>query len=415
MRVFLSTLGSAGDVYPFIKIGEALKNAGLDVYLCTNPYFEQTAKERGLNFISVGTSEDYLRAVNSQRLWHHQSAFNEMVNFMNAQQQPAYDALAPWVDHSSVILTSLWSFTAKMFSETRGCCVIPVRVTPSTFISSYDPPYHRQLMWVRRLPMRLRRLFLYLAEKYLADRQLASFINAFRIRLGLPRIERVLTSWTHRTDAALLCLFPEWFASPLPDWPAHVRQVGFPLFNLLDNQQDDDLAQFIARERTVIFMPSWALSSKRPLAISLVKKIRQRGYQCLIVGKPYHELADDTGVRAESHINLGQYLHRCAAIIHHGGIGTMAQAFAAGIPQLVIPSAFDQFDNARRVTAMKCGEWLQESDMDKLGDKLQRLLSDPDIAAHCQRTRQQFPSEQTVCEQIVATVREAYARHIAQG
>ncbi|WP_038911512.1 glycosyltransferase [Dickeya dadantii] len=415
MRVFLSTLGSAGDVYPFIKIGEALKNAGLDVYLCTNPYFEQTAKERGLNFISVGNSEDYLRAVNSQRLWHHQSAFNEMVNFMNAQQQAAYDALAPWVDHASVILTSLWSFTAKMFSETRGCCVIPVRVTPSTFISSYDPPYHRQLLWVRRLPMYMRRLFLYLAEKYLADRQLAPFINTFRTRQGLPRIERVLTSWTHRTDAALLCLFPEWFASPLPDWPAHVRQVGFPLFNLLDKQQDDDLAQFIARERTVIFMPSWALSTKRPLAISLVKKIRQRGYQCLIVGKPYHELADDTGVRAESHINLGQYLHRCAAIIHHGGIGTMAQAFAAGIPQLVIPSAFDQFDNARRVTAMKCGEWLPESDIDQLGDKLHSLLGNADIAEHCQRIRQQFPSEQTVCQRIVDTVREAYARHMAQG
>ncbi|ATO33813.1 Devancosaminyl-vancomycin vancosaminetransferase [Dickeya dianthicola] len=414
MRVFLSTLGSAGDVYPFIRIGEALKNAGLDVYLCTNPYFEQTAKERGLNFIPVGTSEDYLRTVNSQRLWHQQSAFNEMVKFMNAQQQPAYDALVPRVDRSSVILTSLWSFTAKMLSETRGCCVIPVRVTPSTFISSYDPPHHRQLLWVRRLPMRIRRLSLYLVEKYLVDRQLAPFINAFRIQLGLPPIERVLTSWTHRTDAALLCLFPEWFSSPLPDWPDHVRQVGFPLFNLLDNQQDDDLAQFIARERTVIFMPSWALSTKRSLAISLVEKIRQRGYQCLIVGKPYHELADDTGVRAEGHINLGQYLHRCAAIIHHGGIGTMAQSFAAGIPQLVIPSAFDQFDNARRVTAMKCGEWLPESDIDKLGDKLHRLLSDADIAEHCQRIRQQFPSEQAVGEHIVDTVREAYARHMAK-
>ncbi|GAB7266574.1 hypothetical protein DZJ_31250 [Dickeya ananatis] len=70
MRIFLSTLGSAGDVYPFIIIGEALKNAGLEVYLCTNPYFEKTAKERGLQFIPVGSSEEYLRAVNSQRLWN---------------------------------------------------------------------------------------------------------------------------------------------------------------------------------------------------------------------------------------------------------------------------------------------------------------------------------------------------------
>ncbi|NKI73410.1 glycosyltransferase family 1 protein [Dickeya sp. CFBP 2040] len=415
MRIFLSTLGSAGDVYPFIIIGEALRNAGLDVYLCTNPYFEQTARERGLHFIPVGKSEDYLRAVNSQRLWHQKSAFHEMVNYMNAQQQPAYEALEPWVDRSSIILTSLWSFSAKMFSETKGCCVIPVRVTPSTFISSYDPPYHQQLVWGRRLPIRLRRLFLYLAEKYLIDRTLAPFINKFRSQLQLPRIDRVLTSWAHCTDATLLCLFPEWFASPLPDWPAHIRQVSFPLFNLLDNQQDADLAQFIARAPTVIFMPSWALSSKRDLVVSLVKKTRQRGYQCLIVGQPQHDLAGDSGIRIERHINLSQYLHQCAAIIHHGGIGTMAQSFAAGIPQLVIPSAFDQFDNARRVTAMKCGTWLNDRDIDKLEDKLHQLLDDPNIAENCRRIRKQCLPEQAVSEQIVTVVRDAYARHNAHG
>ncbi|UCZ74676.1 glycosyltransferase [Dickeya zeae] len=415
MRIFLSTLGSAGDVYPFIIIGEALKNAGLEVYLCTNPYFEKTAKERGLQFIPVGSSEEYLRAVNSQRLWNQKSAFNEMVMYMNAQQQAAYDALEPWVDSTSVILTSLWSFSAKMFSETRGCCVIPVRVTPSTFISSYDPPYHRQLAWGRRLPIRLRRLFLHLAEKYLIDRTLAPSINRFRNQLQLPHIERVLTSWAHRTDSTLLCLFPEWFASPLPDWPPHIRQVGFPLFNLLDNQQDDSLAQFIAHRPTVMFMPSWALSSKQALMVSLVKKIRQRGYQCLIVGKPNDDLANDTGIRIERHVNLNHYLHRCAAIIHHGGIGTMAQSFAAGIPQLVIPSAFDQFDNARRVTAMKCGAWLKDDDIDRFEDTLYQLLDDPEIAENCQRIRQQCLPGPVIGEQIVTTVCDAYARHTAKS
>ncbi|TYL43940.1 MULTISPECIES: glycosyltransferase [Dickeya] len=415
MRIFLSTLGSAGDVYPFILIGEALKNAGLEVYLCTNPYFEKTAKERGLHFIPVGSSEEYLRTVNSQQLWHQRSAFNEMVNYMNAQQKPAYDALEPWVDSSSVILTSLWSFSAKMFSETHGCCVIPVRVTPSTFISSYDPPHHRQLAWSRRLPIGLRRLFLYFVEKYLVDRTLAPFINDFRSQLQLPRIERILTSWAHHSDSALLCLFPEWFASPLPDWPAHVHQVGFPLFNLLDNQQDDELARFIARAPTVIFMPSWALSTKRELIVSLVKKTRQRGYQCLIISQLDHHLTDDDGIRVERHINLSQYLHQCAAILHHGGIGTMAQSFAAGIPQLVIPSAFDQFDNARRVTAMKCGTWLKDSDIDNLDEKLRQILDDPDIAENCRRTRQQCAPTQAVCEQIVATVHDAYTRHMARS
>jgi UDP:flavonoid glycosyltransferase YjiC (YdhE family) len=40
---------------------------------------------------------------------------------------------------------------------------------------------------------------------------------------------------------------------------------------------------------------------------------------------------------------------RAAAVVHHGGIGTTAQALYAGRAMLVVPFAFDQPDNAFRV------------------------------------------------------------------
>jgi rhamnosyltransferase subunit B len=42
-------------------------------------------------------------------------------------------------------------------------------------------------------------------------------------------------------------------------------------------------------------------------------------------------------------------------LVHHGGIGTTAQALRAGRPQLVIPMAHDQFDNAARVKRLGVG------------------------------------------------------------
>jgi UDP:flavonoid glycosyltransferase YjiC (YdhE family) len=63
---------------------------------------------------------------------------------------------------------------------------------------------------------------------------------------------------------------------------------------------------------------------------------------------------------------FARLLPRCAAIVHHGGIGTVASALAAGIPQLIAPFAYDQFDNAariermgagRRVSACSAGDW----------------------------------------------------------
>jgi rhamnosyltransferase subunit B len=48
----------------------------------------------------------------------------------------------------------------------------------------------------------------------------------------------------------------------------------------------------------------------------------------------------------------------CAAVVHHGGIGTTARALAAGTPQLVLPLAWDQPDNAARVCRLGAGRSL---------------------------------------------------------
>ena len=53
-------------------------------------------------------------------------------------------------------------------------------------------------------------------------------------------------------------------------------------------------------------------------------------------------------VRVYSYLPYSRIFPRAAVIVHTGGIGTMAQALAAGRPMLVTPAAFDQPDNARR-------------------------------------------------------------------
>ena len=40
---------------------------------------------------------------------------------------------------------------------------------------------------------------------------------------------------------------------------------------------------------------------------------------------------------------------KAACVVHHGGIGTSAQAMRAGVPQLVMPLAYDQADNGTRM------------------------------------------------------------------
>jgi UDP:flavonoid glycosyltransferase YjiC (YdhE family) len=42
-------------------------------------------------------------------------------------------------------------------------------------------------------------------------------------------------------------------------------------------------------------------------------------------------------------------------VVHHGGIGTLAQAVKAGVPQLIVPNAHDQPDNGQRIGRLGLG------------------------------------------------------------
>jgi UDP:flavonoid glycosyltransferase YjiC (YdhE family) len=59
-----------------------------------------------------------------------------------------------------------------------------------------------------------------------------------------------------------------------------------------------------------------------------------------------------------AYADLAPVLRRAALLVHHGGIGTMAQAMLAGVPQLVLPFAYDQADNGDRARRLGAGGML---------------------------------------------------------
>ncbi|MBV8853525.1 MAG: hypothetical protein JOY91_08995, partial [Sinobacteraceae bacterium] len=69
---------------------------------------------------------------------------------------------------------------------------------------------------------------------------------------------------------------------------------------------------------------------------------------------------------------------QAACVIHQGGVGTTAQALRAGVPQLVVPYAFDQPDNAARIVSMGVGLQLARTRYRSASAArlLRRLLSD---------------------------------------
>ena len=84
-----------------------------------------------------------------------------------------------------------------------------------------------------------------------------------------------------------------------------------------------------------------------------------------------------TVVRAAPHSKV---LATAAAVVTHGGHGTVVRALAAGVPMVILPHGRDQADNAVRVTARGAGIKLSRGAKPRrIAKAVQRLLADPGV------------------------------------
>jgi len=105
---------------------------------------------------------------------------------------------------------------------------------------------------------------------------------------------------------------------------------------------------------------------------------------------------------------MGDLLPRSALLAHHGGIGTLARALGAGIPQLVVPFAHDQHDNAHRVRWMGTGDYLTPSRATprRLARMIAHLVGDARFQARAREWAGRFDPAAALreaCDQVEGT------------
>jgi rhamnosyltransferase subunit B len=115
-------------------------------------------------------------------------------------------------------------------------------------------------------------------------------------------------------------------------------------------------------------------------------------------------------ILVRSYVPLSKLLPRVRALVHHGGIGTASQAFAAGIPQLITPFAHDQFDNATRVESLGCGVQMgSHASGPAMLEALKQLLADERIQSNCTALRPRVVSGESACLKALSTIESAAA------
>lgn len=86
-------------------------------------------------------------------------------------------------------------------------------------------------------------------------------------------------------------------------------------------------------------------------------------------------------------------LPHAALLGHHGGIGTLSQGFASGVPQLVLPLSHDQPDNGRRLERLGAGRSLPPSRLHDTARTIAALLDDDAVRARCRELAQRVDAQ----------------------
>lgn len=389
MHLLLTALGSYGDVLPMVGIGSAMRARGHEVSVITNPHFRAVVEGAGLELISIGTSEEYDELVDHPALWQPIAGPKFLLEFTASYLRELYKVIEANHRVGETVLGSHGlDLAGRIYSENHAVPQATIHYAPLALRTVYDTPNFIGAFTEPPTPRWVKRLQFWLGDKFMIDKALGEEVNALRVELGLPPVSRIFRHW-HNSPHLTLCLWPEWFGPRQTDWPGSAELVGFPLWDSSSEMElSEEVREFLeAGEPPIVFAPGSANTQAESFfatGTEVCKRLKWRG---ILLTKYPEQLPANlpTSVRHFDFVPFSKLLSRVAALVHHGGIGSSAQALAAGVPQMVMPMAYDQLDNATRLKRLGVGDWIMPKAFTtrNVADRLTELFQRPDIAKQC--------------------------------
>jgi rhamnosyltransferase subunit B len=411
MKILLLTIGSAGDVHPFIGLGLALKSRGHEIKIITNPFFGEIAGRVGLELVPLGTVEKFREALSDPSLWNRKKGHVAVFNHVLEGLRETYDAVANhYVPGETVLVSSSLGLGARIAQDKLNIPTATVHLSPAEFRSCIAPPKLPGIWMPAWFPQGLKEKIWEVGDNWVLDPLLAPRINAFRAELGLPPVSRILRDYWN-SPQRVLGLFPEWYCPPQADWPPQTRLTGFPRYDESDaHAPDPALGEFLdSGEPPIVFTPGSAMYHGQKFFLASVgacTRLKRRG---ILLTRNAEQIPASLpeNVRHFSYAPFSQLLPRAAALVHHGGVGTSAQAMAAACRQLITPFAHDQFDNADRLCRLGVGRTIssRKYTVRSAARELGALLADQTVTGNCNAIAARLTNDDAVsrtCDLIEA-------------
>ena len=400
MRIVFATFGSLGDLHPYIAIALELKRRGHQPVIATTDLYRGAVENEGLEFApmrpSLAEMGDPAELV--RKLFHPRKGPEYLIrDVVMPHVRDAYEDLGRACAEADTIVTHPLTFSGRLVAEKRGLAWRSTVLSPLSLMSAVDPPLFAAaplLLWIRKLGLAPYRAIFSAVKRAVGGWEQP--LHELRADLGLPPMGSYAQFEGQYAPEGNLALFSRVLAEPQADWPVNTTLCGFPRYDgppadaSVKRELDDWLA---AGPPPIVFTLGSSVSMHAgnffEKAIEAARRLAHRAL--LITGQDtaQHDEALRSSRMPPEAIRIVRYLPYSAAFphaavnVHQGGVGTLGQALAAGKPQLILPVAFDQPDNARRTARLGVSRTIafQKLTVDALTSALRELLASAAAAA----------------------------------
>jgi UDP:flavonoid glycosyltransferase YjiC (YdhE family) len=409
--ILIHTFGSLGDLHPYLALARGLNARGHRAVIATSAGYRAHVERAGVAFHPVrpdlddfGPFAEVARKVYDPR----RGAEHIVRSLVMPRLVDTVDDLLDVAAHADLILTHPLSFAAQLIARSLQRQWMSTVLSPMVFLSVHDPPPLPPAPWLRTLfeisPALYRTVFG--ASRRLMHAWTQPVRDLARARGWPPPAEDPLFEGQY-SPLGTLAMFSPLLAQPQPDWPQRTSVTGFAIHDEAPSSDElrERLAAFLAAgpPPIVFTLGSSAIYDARDFYRVSLEIARRLGRRALLLtgAVPDNVVspAPPEDVLAIDYAPHALVFPHAAAIVHQGGIGTLAQAMRAGRPMLIVPFSHDQPDNARRAAALGIARAVPRSrfDMRSGCEALHALLALPQYEQAARRVQAQVLGEDGVC------------------
>lgn len=361
MQITIVTAGSRGDVQPYLALGAGLTASGHRVRLATHRPFAPFVQAHGLEFAPISGDPQQILQTEAGQAWVDSGRnplrfVRRLVQLLEPTViEMATDAEAACLG-SELILYSTFGMVGYYVAQKLGVRAISVPLQPLTRTRAFpnivfpsDPGWGGFFNWLTHL----------LGEQ-LFWQAVRPVINRWTDLLELPRA----SFWgpfarLNNAGPPLIYGFSPHVVPKPPDWGEHVHVAGYWFLAQPAWEPPEELLAFLAAGPRPVYVGFGSMTLRNPqetarlvgqaLALSGRRAVVLRGWGGL------EALAPGVEICVVDNVPHAWLFPQMSAVVHHGGAGTAAAGFRAGVPTVVVPFFADQNFWAGRVAALRTG------------------------------------------------------------